>query len=113
MSYFKNKGISYAYNNDSVLFETGPNKDSYSINTHYQHDVETDIITYRAEVVKNWSYNEAPKEGVIGGKKYRETISSGTLKQCLEFIDNIAKAQGYWERHPTQPFEKIFIEPII
>ena len=113
MSYFPKKGQIFAYNNDSILFDCGPNKDCYALITCVYIDIETDAIIYKAEVVINWHYDAVPKTGAVEGKKYKEVLTSDTVKQCLEFIHNIVQAKGYWDRDPDKPFEKIFIPPTI
>lgn len=115
MSYYPNKNNKVSsYNNESVAFDVGKEtKDSYSINIYYIHDIENNIITSESSVIKNYSYNEKPldKSKIIEGKKYKEQLFTGTVKECFKFIDDIVQSQGYWDQHPTQPFVKIFIEP--
>jgi len=114
MSYFPLNPIEGTYSSKSIGFEVGKERDHYSIMTSYYHNVETDEITHHSYVVKNQTYSELGKgKEPIEGKKYRETLTQGTLKQCADFIDNIIKAKGYWRQDPNSSFEKIFIEPMV
>ncbi len=116
MAYYPNKqNTAYAYNCDMVAADVGfETKDSYSIETHYSCNVETDEITYKAKVTKNWCYNELPKDKApIPNKKYKEVLFTGSLKACHEFIAAIIRLQGYWDRDPNNSFNQIFIEPTI
>ena len=115
MLYFKNtQNTTSAYNHSQVLYPAGINKiDSYSINSFYTHNINEDTITSKHEVVKNWSCNELPKgQEPKEGKRYREILFQGTVKECYEFIDDIAQTEGYWIQDPNNPFEQIFIEPV-
>ena len=97
-----------------AVFEVGKDtKDTYSIEIWYIHNIETDEITYRSKVVKNWVYEEKPKDIslVKSNKKYKEYLLEGTVKQCNDFIQNIVNTQGKWVQDPNNPFAKIFIEP--
>lgn len=101
----------YSYNCDNVAFSVGrETKDSYSVVSHYHHDHDTDVVEHKHEVVKNWSHSEVPQSGRVEGKKYRETIFSGSVKDCHEHVKGIVKEQGYWGRDPKDAFKEIFVE---
>lgn len=115
MAYYPNKDNKVSgYQNESVAFDVGrETKDSYSITIHYRHNIETDIIIAEASVLKNWAHNEEPtdKSKLIEGKKYKKQLFTGTVKECFEYIDNIVQSEGYWDKHPTESFKQVFIEP--
>lgn len=114
MSYFKNtRNTVSAYNHNQVLYPAGIDKiDSYSICSFYDQNIEEDTITSHHEVVKNWACDTLPKgQEPKEGKRYRTTLFQGTIKECYEFIDNIAQTEGYWIPDPNKPFEQIFIAP--
>jgi len=103
MAYYPNKINSNitGYNNECVAFDIGKEtRDNYSILTYYRHNVETDVITYESTVMKNWAHNEAPKDiiKIVEGKKYRQTLITGTPKECFKYIDDIVQSQGYWNK---------------
>ncbi len=106
------KPKTYIYNTNPVAFEVGPTKDSYSVNSHYVHDHETENIRHSHEVVKNWSYKEVPESGKKPDVKYKETVFIGSLKQCHGYVDQVIKEQGHWIEDPNKAFNKIFVDPV-
>jgi len=117
MAYYKPKNnIINTYNNESIAFNVNKEtKDTYSVDIFQQINIETnEILECKCEVVKNWTYGVKPKVKVIEGKKYREVLlKSSSLKECYDFIDLIIQTEGYWDKHPTESFKEIFIEPVI
>ena len=115
MSYYPNKINQYIYNNEAVAFDVGINKDTYSIETRINIDVESNVAVFKSNVCKNWTYNEIPKDGVrVEGKKYREILFKGSVKECYAFIHNIVCAEGYWDyENPNDKIgkEKVLIFP--
>lgn len=112
MSYYRKRDFLYAYNNESYAFNIGKEtKDSYTLLTFYKHNIIDDSISYTAEVIKNWTYGEIPSTGKTEGKKYKEIVFTGTLAQCVNYIQNIVDIEGHWDKHPDNIFEQIFIEP--
>ena len=108
----RTKNTTFAYANNHLAFNVGrEEKDSYTIDVDYEHDIETDKIIYRAQVIKNWAYPSPSSKDKKDGMKYKEVIFSGTYKQCYEFIENIVKAKGHWIQDPNVMFGQIFIEP--
>lgn len=114
MSYFKPKDYIYSYQNESVAFDVNKEtKDCYSIIIHTKLYFNGETKT-RCEVVKNYMYPVLGKDNIKAeGKKYQETLLTAKIQECVDFIDNIIKAEGYWDKHPTKAFEKVFIEPTI
>jgi len=113
MSHYKTKGTEFAFANRHTAYEVGElTKDVYSIDSSYYHQVETDEVCHKHAVLKNWVYNEKPKDEskIIEGKKYRETLFEGTLKECYKFIEDIVLSEGHWIQDPENGFNKIFVK---
>ena len=103
----------HTYNTKDFAFDVGENKDIYSISNYYTHNLDTDEITSKHEVIKNWIYNKLPKDQEpIPSKKYSETVFTGTLKECRDYIVNIVNTLGHWDKNPDDMWNKMFIEPI-
>lgn len=101
-----------AYASKQVLYPAGIDKDSYNIQSFYTHNLETDVISQRHSVIKNWVYESLePGKEPKPGKKYKETIFVGTLQECYQKAKEISETVGYWDRSPDNPFEQIFIPP--
>lgn len=99
----------HTYGSKLLAFDVGEKtKDNYTIDIVYYHNVDSDEITYKCQVIKNWTYSEKP-ENAIEGKKYREILFNGSVKECDEFVTKIVNEEGKWKQNPEKPFEKIFI----
>lgn len=112
MAYYP-KTSTNIYNHNPVVFDVNVTKDFYCVDSHYEHDHETDEITHKHEVIKNWTYSEVPETGRVVGKKYKEILFSGSIKECHKFISDIVANEGHWIPNPEKKFEQIFIEPTV
>lgn len=113
MSYYKKDKQARSYANDLIASDVGEfTKDSLSISTFYKLDIESDIVTYESEVVKNCFHDYIPITGKVIGKKYKEVLLKASYKECLEFINKYVMSEGYWTRDSKNTFKEIFIEPI-
>ena len=113
MGYYKKDKSAISYTSDLIATDVGEvTKDSLTIGTFYKLDIESNIVTYESEVIKNWQYSDIPSTGKVTGRKYKEVLLKASYKKCLEFINEYVISEGYWTRNPNNIFEKIFIEPI-
>lgn len=114
MAYYplKKERPTFLYQNESLAFDVGPNKDSYSLEIKVSINPEDDTMTYSSVVCKNWIYEHLPKDGVRkAGRKYREYLFEGNLVECYAFIHEIVKKEGYLEQVKGRPFEQELVFP--
>lgn len=73
---FINNKIS-GYDSTQMYYPVGPDKDSYSLSTWFDHDVTTGQTTIHCEAVINWPSNP-PR---------RRTLVAGTPTECIAAIE--------------------------
>ncbi len=93
--YLKEKTVT-GYVSNQVAYPVGEFKEAYNICSFFCQDVETNEVTTNHEVIKNLSYNERPKDKPPAVGKYRETLFTGTYKECEQFIIDIVEKEGEW-----------------
>lgn len=72
--------ISSAFNTDQIAYPVGPDKDSYSIGTHFHLDTETNVVTSKSIAFKNF-YSTTKCEQLL----------TGTYKECYDCIQQVIK----------------------
>ena len=88
-------------------------KDSYYLCCFYRHNIATNEITSRHELVKNYFHNVVGANGPKPNTKYKEMLLEGTPQECIYFMSYILAKEGYWDKHPTESFKQIFIKPTV
>jgi hypothetical protein len=81
-----------------VAHLVGPNKDSYSIESYFRKNVETEELNVSHHVFKNWYRGD------------RELLFSGSPKDCLEYIRGVVAKEGEWVRNDK--FDYVFQPPV-
>lgn len=73
-----------------VAMNIGVNKDNYAIESYFKHDLNTDNITVRYTLVKNWIHNERTKGKVYKNEtKFREIIATDTYQRLATILTDI------------------------
>lgn len=84
-SFYRTKFVNV--NTEVILTQVGPDWDSYSLHSLYEHDLETNAITCNCKVIKNELHPTKTSEDQQGS--YREVVFTGTIIECRDYINNI------------------------
>jgi hypothetical protein len=79
-----------AHNIKYIVSDIGVNKDNYAIESRFHHNLITDEITVKYNLVKNWIHPERkPDTKHKEGAKYRERIASGDYYALIDIVKDI------------------------
>lgn len=87
-----NKSTIRGYNNNQIYYPVGPEKDSYSLSTWFEHNIETGNTEIKCKAVKNWF--------CLGTSPRYKLLHTGTPKECLAAIEEaVAPFHKHIELH--------------
>lgn len=87
-----------ANHTEYIVFNIGPDRDNYAIESYFKHDLLTDLITVRYSLIKNWIHNERIKGKVYKNEiKFRETIATDTYQRLFSMLKEIVSKESIKE----------------